>query len=646
MGRVSRWRTAASLALLLALTAGFYWKLTLSREWTFLEWPDLAFQVRPWLDFQAREIHAGRIPLWDPYEWGGHSLIGQVQPGVANPLNWILFAMPLRDGHIPIGTLHWYWVLLHWLGAVFMYALCRDLKCPHAASIFGGAIFALSGFVSHISWSQILVATAWIPLVLMFFLRVMRGERPRSNAAACGAALGMAFLGTHAVVPVFTAVLVGALWLWHVVEEEGKSADRAKHFAVFLTVWLAVTAAQALPSIEYGKQALRWAGAAAPLRWNEPVPFSVHALYSLGLKSILGIVAPGIKLYANPHVGVVVVGLALVAVWRRRKLRSSGWLIAVAVGGLLLALGKDFPPYWLLWQFVPMVEKAREPAYVIVLFHAGVAALAALGAAGLRRPWAVWLALALFMGEAVNNAPFIMPFDWPGSYTRMMESQRDIAQFLKSQPGWFRVDVDDNDVPYNFGDFYGVEQFGGYLASIPERTHRLLGGGDTSRLFGVQYHVGRTAGNAAQREVFQSRSGLKVFRDPRVAEPIWMHRAQPCPVADRLVSVSRVSGAAILQADVACPGLLVVGDAFYRGWRAYVDGRRVPIQEVSAIRAVQLGAGHHRVEFVYRPASVYYGFGAAVAGLLLTLALRVWDARGRSAPDGDRAAGSQRDSAT
>ena len=629
---MSRWRTAASLALLLALTAGFYWKLTISREWTYLESPDLMFQVRPWLDFQAREIHAGRLPLWDPYEWGGHSLIGQVHTGLANPVNWVLFAMPLRDGHIPIGTLHWHWVLLHWLGAVFMYALCRDLKCGHAASILGGAIFALTGFLGHIDWPQILLASIWIPLVLMFFLRVTRGERRRSNAAACGAALGMAFLGTHAVVPVFTAVLMGALWLWHVVEPDGKPARRAKHFAIFLTVWLAVTAAQALPGIEYGRQALRWAGAPEPLRWNEPVPFSVHALYSLGLKSLPGIVAPGIKIHANPYVGVVGVGLALVAIWRRRKLRSAGWLTAVAVGGLLLALGRDFPPYWLLWRFVPLVEKAREPAYAIVLFHAGVAALAALGAAGLRRRWAVWLALALFMGEALNNAPPMARFDRPGSYTGMIESQRDIAQFLKSQPGWFRVDFDENEVPYNFGDLYGVEQFGGLVASMPERTHRLLGNEDTARLFGIQYYVRRTPGNEAQREVFQSRSGLKVYRDPRVAEPMWMHRAEPCPVADRLLSVSRVPGAAILQADVACPGLLVVGDAFYRGWRAYVDGRRVPIQEVRAIRAVRLSAGHHRVEFVYRPASVYYGFGAAVAGLLLALALRVWDARGGSAP--------------
>jgi hypothetical protein len=202
--------------VLFLLTAGFYGKLTISREWTFLEGPDLANVVRPWLDFEAREFHAGRLPLWDPYEWAGHTLIGQVQPGITSPLNWILFAMPLGDGHIPVTTLHWYWVMIHWLGAVFCYALCRDLKAGYTASLLGGSIFALTGFLGHTDWPQILMSSIWVPLILLFFARVARGQAPASGAALCGAALGMAFLSGHHVVPTFTMVLVGAMWLVYV----------------------------------------------------------------------------------------------------------------------------------------------------------------------------------------------------------------------------------------------------------------------------------------------------------------------------------------------------------------------------------------------------------------------------------------------
>ena len=623
MIRVSRRRDACALLFLLALVAGFYWKITISGRWTWLESSDIALQVQPWLDYQARELHAGRIPLWDPYEWGGHSLIGQVQPGLANPLNWILFALPLRDGHIPVTTLHWYWVLIHWLAAAFMYALCRDVSCGRAASVLAASIFGLAGFIGHTDWPQVLMGAIWIPLVLLFFMRVIRGCRPRSSAALCGAMLGVAFLGTHPVVPTFTALLVGALWLAYIIPDW----RRARYFALYLVSWLAIAAAQMLPAIEYGRQALRWAGAPEPLHWNERVPFAVHAQYSLGWKSVAGIVVPGISLHANPHAGIVAVALAAVALWRMRKHPYTRWFAAVAIGGLLLALGGDFPPYWLLWRFVPMLEKAREPAFAIVLCQAGIAILAAFGASSLKRPWTAWLALALFLIEAFYNAPRLARFDRPASYAAMIESQQDIARFLKSQPGWFRVELDETAVPYNFGDLYGIEQFGGLVSSMPERTQRLLGRPETPRLFGIRYFVGAASPRPGMQEVYRSSSGLKVFRDPQIGEPIRALRDQPCAGADRFRAVTRTSGRTEIQAELACPALVIAGDAFYPGWRALVDGVRAPVQEVYAVRGVRVPAGEHRIEFVYRPASMYWGSSTVLIEIVLIVLLYLWDLR-------------------
>src|ERR1035437_4028421 len=412
------------------------------------------------------------------YEWAGHTLIGQVQPGITNPLNWILFAMPVRDGHIPVTTLHWYWVLIYWLGAVFCYALCRDLEAGYTASVLGGSIFALAGFLGHTDWPHILMSSIWVPLVLLFFARVARGRAEASSAALCGAALGMAFLSGHHVVPTFTVVLLGAMWLVYIALDWRRPA-RWGHAAICAAVWLLVSAVQVLPALEYAKQSLRWAGAPEPLRWGQPVPYGVHAQYSLGWPSVGGIVLPGISLHANPHVGFVAVVLALAALWYRRRQPLLRWFGFVALGGLLLALGKDFPLYWLIYRFVPMVEKAREPAMAIVLCQVGIAVLAALGVSVLRqaprRGWVGLLALGLFLGEAVYDGPRPAGFDRPGSYTAMIQGQSDIAVFLKAQPGWFRVDFDDSDVPYNFGDLYGIEQFGGAGSSMPVRTHRLLG---------------------------------------------------------------------------------------------------------------------------------------------------------------------------
>src|SRR5262245_33635179 len=95
-----RWSPSPRLAtaLLLFLTiCGVYCKLTLTTQYEWMRGPDLAEQVLPWFEVQAREIHQGRLPLWDPYLWSGQPLLGQAQPGAAYPLNWILFALPLKD---------------------------------------------------------------------------------------------------------------------------------------------------------------------------------------------------------------------------------------------------------------------------------------------------------------------------------------------------------------------------------------------------------------------------------------------------------------------------------------------------------------------------------------------------------------------
>src|ERR1700754_2904653 len=114
--------------LLFLITSCFYWKLTSTdHQYTWLDSPDLAYQVLPWWNYQAREWHAGRFPTWEPNQWAGQPLIGQLQPGAAYPLNWPLFLTPLRDGQLRVSFLNWYFVFYHWLAALNCYLFCRYL---------------------------------------------------------------------------------------------------------------------------------------------------------------------------------------------------------------------------------------------------------------------------------------------------------------------------------------------------------------------------------------------------------------------------------------------------------------------------------------------------------------------------------------
>src|SRR5205085_2386658 len=133
---------------------------------------------------------AGRFPVWDPNDWAGQTLFGQLQPGSAYPLNWLLFLLPLKLGWMQMAILNWYLVAIRLMGALAAYALCRDLGRSLIASIVGGCVFGLGGYMGHTGWPQWLNGAVWAPLVLLYLLRVERGDRPRASAALAGLFLG------------------------------------------------------------------------------------------------------------------------------------------------------------------------------------------------------------------------------------------------------------------------------------------------------------------------------------------------------------------------------------------------------------------------------------------------------------------------
>jgi hypothetical protein len=78
-----------------------------------------------------------------------------------------------------------------------------------------------------------------------------------------------------------------------------------------------------------------------------------------------------------------------------------------------------------------------------------------------------------------------------------------------------------------------------------------------------------------------------------------------------------------LAASVSAPGLLVLADADYPGWEAWLDGSPVPIYRANLMfRAVALSPGEHTLIFYYTPASFLRGAGvSACIALVLVTAL-------------------------
>jgi hypothetical protein len=71
-----------------------------------------------------------------------------------------------------------------------------------------------------------------------------------------------------------------------------------------------------------------------------------------------------------------------------------------------------------------------------------------------------------------------------------------------------------------------------------------------------------------------------------------------------------------VDVELARPGVLVVSEAAYPGWRATVNGKRARWVEANYVmRGVELGPGSHLVRFEYEPRSLTWGAVISLAGI-------------------------------
>jgi hypothetical protein len=257
-----------------------------------------------------------------------------------------------------------------------------------------------------------------------------------------------------------------------------------------------------------------------------------------------------------------------------------------------------------------------------------------------------------------NGASLWHPLSDPNHLVKKLSEHADIAEYLQRQTTPVRVQFDEQEVPYNFGDWYGVDTIGGYLASMTANVQEAQSNPSARALMGANFYVGRNPLDAAQPPLFEGRSGLKVYPIPdafprswtvhelismknraeagrRLSVPLPQLRRQAflpgplpavarCGAADQTRVVSRTANRMLIEADMGCRGMVVSGEVYFPGWQATIDGAPAHLYEVYGfVRGIVVDGGRHRIEMRYRPASVIWG--ALCSGLgLLSLAFLAW----------------------
>ncbi|HSP97146.1 MAG TPA: YfhO family protein [Candidatus Dormibacteraeota bacterium] len=376
---------ATALLLLGAAAIGAWWALRVEApirivRLTATNYDDFTYYY-PTFEYAFRQLRAGRLPFWNPYQHCGSPFFATAQHLLLYPLNLFFLLLPTAQAMRLTNVLHVF------LAFAFTYALARTHRLRVPAALTAAITFAVSpALASFIYFPHHLYGAVWMPLQLALTHRLLTGRRRAGWAVALGASFACQYLGGYVQYGLFSAYLVGAYALWWGAGEWRRRtradlahAGMALAGAALLAVLLA--APLLLPALELAALSPRAAGA---LSLDTVAPGHAAQRAVAKLWTALLPARGGEYTTPDPAVGVVALLLALVALARRGSRRPALFFLVVAVVSALLALGQS-TPFYALYYALPTGNLFRAPLRFFIVTALALSLLAGFGADWLAR---------------------------------------------------------------------------------------------------------------------------------------------------------------------------------------------------------------------------------------------------------------------
>jgi Bacterial membrane protein YfhO len=372
---VSRFaRDALAVALLVGLGLLAFWRLLTPdvRNQQSFAAGDFSGQFVAFAAHQARELHAGRLALWNPWNRAGHPFLADPQSASLYPprllgLRVLGLTGPLTPARLYL-ALELEVIAHTLLAALLSYGLLRRLEptAPRAGSVLGAAIFGFGGYLSGYPQLQVAIldSVAWWPLLLLAVHEATRDPpRPRWLSAG-GATLALCLLAGHPQT-VFQGTLFALGYLgWRRRHQPLRGVREA---GWLLLVGFGLSALQWLPSWEYARATSR-----ASLDFET-------AGHGFPFRDLLQFLFPGLLSVWSPlYVGLVGATLASAALLRRAS--DAGFWAGSALVALLASFGAATPLFDLLYLGLPGYQLFRGQERAAAVVSLSLAVLAAKGA--------------------------------------------------------------------------------------------------------------------------------------------------------------------------------------------------------------------------------------------------------------------------
>ncbi|MGC8782044.1 MAG: hypothetical protein ACP5UQ_14375, partial [Anaerolineae bacterium] len=369
MSCTSRGRTPRVQLLLLLLPFLLFW-----RVW----WPDAAArqvfrygdfveQHYPMRVFVADEYRHGRLPLWDPYTFGGEPAVAMslFAPYYPPGLWQVLFEQ------LPFEALEIEAIFHLGLAGLFTFLFVRRATDDPRAGFIAGLAFSLGGYLTSYPMLQIIIleTAVWLPAGL-WLLDVALEERSVVRVALAGVLFGFGVLAGHPQTFLYIAYLAAAYFLFRAVRLQLPIGFVAAAAVILAVATLGISAGHWLPGLQmYGfspRAGLSYDAVANGFRPAE----------------LWGLLRPNPGQWSPLYVGIIPLALALVALALRRRAETWFWASTTLIA-LLLSLGRYGFLYPLFYRFVPGFAVFRDQERIALVVSFGLAVLAGYGVAAL-----------------------------------------------------------------------------------------------------------------------------------------------------------------------------------------------------------------------------------------------------------------------
>lgn len=613
-------RFVAALILFLA-TLVCYWTPMTSNATSIL-W-DAADYYQVVQNYFSQELHAGRIPFWSPYPWSGYPFLADPQVGAWYPLNWPFFVVGVSP-HVLIAE-HWLHAFLACLGAYF---LTRHLLNHQWAAVFAGLTYGLSGyFTGHSSHTTMIQGAAWTPWLLFFFAR--RSYRYAALAA------GLLILAGHFQTILYSFTALGLFALARGV------AGVPKVLGIGVAGTL-IGAIGVLPGLELTAHSIRASLAGVTHTEGMITPGS---LLTLLLPNYLGVFSDH---YTGPqditqyyfYAGILVLPLAIAGLAFTKTIRWPGLLLIVPP--IWFALGHAAGLYRLV-ALLPGFSSVRAPVNIWFVPALGFSISAAAGLVWAVNRWRIsWLPLAAVAFAAIDL------WYWNSAENPLAYARTSYTELYGAKETAFRTNITANLRPLTrFQAPEHMAAFGPMSHFLSSRTETTYGYGPLtlSRYqdyvaameanpklrngLNVALYLDRAAGGVRQNpdvlprayfpvelisvaSVEESRKAL-VSLDPakQALVPPALAGVKPDPAA-RAEITHAAPGEYRVRYKAASPSVLRIGNAWFPGWTAHVDGKGLAVEPVDhALMGIVVPAGEKEVILEYH--STYFKLGAAIS---------------------------------